>query len=176
MQVQEQLLFIQHLGDTMREACHLVHVVRDRANCAIQVGELLRECRGHVARSRDSVVQRQALHIGGDRDSTGTRGSGDGTIFSHGEGKVHAFRVGLVLLAVSFLVSSAIHRRGLKAKRVQRETRLVSDFSLPGDARGRRTPCQDVCSANVFGPAKRCRRKCSLRICNLARCGVLLLC
>lgn len=44
--VQEQLLLIEHLGDAMREARHLVHVVRDGADDVIQVGKLLAECGG----------------------------------------------------------------------------------------------------------------------------------
>lgn len=55
--VQKQFLLIKHLGDAMRETRHLVHVVRYRANDAIQFGKLLAECRGKSLSGRRGVLQ-----------------------------------------------------------------------------------------------------------------------
>lgn len=48
MDVQEHFLLIEHMRDAMRVAGHLVHVVRNRAKNAVQVGQLRRDLSGKL--------------------------------------------------------------------------------------------------------------------------------
>jgi hypothetical protein len=70
--VQEDLLLIEHMGNAVRVAGHLVHVVRNRANNALQLSQLLGQLLGGLG---PPVVRGecQALDIGRDREPRGLR-------------------------------------------------------------------------------------------------------
>ena len=104
----KKLTLIQELSDAVRIAGHLVHVVRNRAKNAVQVGQLRRDLSGEL---------RAALKRGKGRSfEVGRRGqtaSGcklhDTTILGQRQSQVHTFCVILVVLAVVSLVVAACH-------------------------------------------------------------------
>lgn len=92
----------------MRIAGHLVHVVRNRAKNAVQVGQLRRD----LSRKLRAALKRRegrALEVGRRGQSASSSELHDATVLGHRQSQVHAFRVILVVLAVVSLVVAACH-------------------------------------------------------------------
>ena len=92
----------------MRVAGHLVHVVRNRAKNAVQVGQLSCELIGEL---RAALKRRKcgALEIGRRGHSASGCQLHNAKILRQRQSQVHTFRVILVVLAVVSLVVAACH-------------------------------------------------------------------
>lgn len=92
----------------MRIAGHLVHVVRNRAKNAVQVGQLRRD----LSRKLRAALKRgkgRAFEIGRRGQTASGSKLHNTTILGQRQSQVHAFRVILVVLAVVSLVVAACH-------------------------------------------------------------------
>lgn len=104
----KELSLIQELSETVRVAGHLVHVVRNRANNAVQVCQL----RGDLCGKLGAALKRRKSGM----FEVGRRGQAasgcklhDATVLRQRQSQVHTFRVILVVLAVVSLVVAACH-------------------------------------------------------------------
>lgn len=109
----KELALIQELSDAVRVAGHLVHVIRNRAKNAVQVGQLRRDLSGKL-RAALKRGKGRSLEIGRRGQSASGSKLHDTTIFGQRQSQVHAFRVILVVLAVVSLVVAACHLGGAK--------------------------------------------------------------
>ena len=104
----KELALIQELSDAVRIAGHLVHIVRNRAKNAVQVGQLSRD----LSRKLGAALKRRKsgmLEVGRRGQAASRCQLHDTTVLGQRQSQVHAFRVILVVLAVVSLVVAACH-------------------------------------------------------------------
>lgn len=92
----------------MRIAGHLVHVVRNGAKNAVQVGQLRCDLSGELG----AALKRRegsALEIGRRGQSSSGSKLHNATILGQRQSQIHAFRMILIVLAVVSLVVAACH-------------------------------------------------------------------
>ena len=104
----KELALVQELSDTVRIAGQLVHVIRNRAKNAVQVGQLRRDLSGEL-RAALKRGKGRSLEVGRRWQSTSGCKLHDTAVLGQRQSQVHAFRVILVVLAVVSLVVAACH-------------------------------------------------------------------